>query len=143
MHVDNNTLIIKLHFVSSIKVKPFFLKKKIKTNTLYANVFIKYIYTILFFFNKKNKIPLKIIFFHTPKKNYSFNILRAPYKNKIAQNSYSWSRYRYVIILQFYNYTVVDYALLKNLVQGTQVSFNSNVSNLRKIQFFGSFNFEL
>ena len=92
---------IKLDYVSHVRLRFFDDFKKLKKD---PTLLFSYRMTVVFLgahlfsnyeFSKKAFIIFK------KKKIKKFNILRAPYKNKIAQNSYTWSRYPYSVFLFF------------------------------------------
>ena len=60
-------------------------------------------------------IDSKIIFKvqYKPSRHKKFNILRAPYKNKIAQNSYAYYRYNYNVYLKTENKLIITKNFLK------------------------------
>lgn len=80
--------------------------------------------------------PKSLIFFKflfKPIKLKKFNILRAPYKNKLAQNSYAQQQYKFSIY--FYSLKSLNklkyFNFLKNLFKksflGTNISFEQSV----------------
>jgi len=92
---------IKLDYISHVRLRFFNDFKKLKKDPallfsyrmtavfLGANLFSNY------------EFSKKVVIIFKKKKKKKFNILRAPYKNKIAQNSYMWSRYPYSVFLFF------------------------------------------
>lgn len=85
---------------------------------------------------------ISLKFFIKPKKSKIFNILRAPYKNKIAQNSFKWSRYYYSVILLFKNKKYFNECELINyfnlLLKSTNL-LSTNISNIKDIRIRSNF----
>lgn len=78
---------LHLNFISNIRIKSIFSITKLnKSNFLFSRRILAFFLLFNFLYKDKNIISLKI--FIKPKKLKKFNILRAPYKNKIAQNSF-------------------------------------------------------
>ena len=70
---------------------------------------------LFFFLYDLHFIDSKIIFKvqYKPSRHKKFNILRAPYKNKIAQNSYAYYRYNYNVYLKTENKLIITKNFLK------------------------------
>ena len=102
--------------------------------TLYAKRILALLFILKNILGYTTKYKVK--FFLKKKKKKSFNILRAPYKNKIAQNSYTWSRYYFSIIFVFYdNLFIDDEQKLQNLLMFWFNSlFSTNISILKSIK---------
>lgn len=102
--------------------------------TLYAKRILALLFILKNILGYTTKYKVK--FFFRKKKKKSFNILRAPYKNKIAQNSYTWSRYYFSIIFVFYdNLFIDDEQKLQNLLMFWFNSlFSTNISILKSIK---------
>lgn len=125
----------RFNYVSNVKLKrpnEFIIEDK--TKTLYAKRVIVLLFLLKGALGYSTKYKLN--FFFLKKKRKSFNILRAPYKNKIAQNSYMWSRYYFSIIFKFYdNFPIVNEERLhKNLTLWFDSLFATNISNLKSIK---------
>lgn len=105
----------RFNYVSNVKVKkPDNLVTVEANKTLYAKRILALLFILKNILGYTTKYKVKFFF---RKKKKSFNILRAPYKNKIAQNSYTWSRYYFSIIFVFYdNLFIDDEQKLQNLL---------------------------
>jgi hypothetical protein len=88
---------LKINYVSNIKLRTANLNKPVKApRILYSRRFVLF----FFFFNLLHENKVVYIVLYKPISFQKFNILRAPYKNKIAQNSYAYYRYNYSIYFE-------------------------------------------
>jgi len=74
---------------------------------------------------------------YKPNRKVKFNILRAPYKNKIAQNSYAEYRYNYVVYFVTQN-VEYDPAIFEFLIKmfkcgllGTNINFIKSMTIIK------------
>jgi len=130
-----------LNFVSNVRVRSIFSIYKLgKSNILFSRRVLAFF--LLFNYIFKNNTITSITFFIKPEKIKKFNILRAPYKNKIAQNAFTWSRYYYSITFFFKN-GVVPNANSLTIYCNTLSKFNyllsTNVSNIKRTQIKSNF----
>jgi len=142
-----NKFLIKLNYVSNIKLKNIYTIEKFDKNNTLFNKRIFFFFFLFMYINKKQSIIFnEIIFLHKPKKKKKFNILRAPYKNKMAQNSYTWSRYNFSIILILFSNNI----FLKDFYNNSFFMFNvffkniltTNVSSLKNFNINYKFNYK-
>lgn len=92
---------IRLDYISNVRVRFFDDLKKLKKDPM---LLFSYRMTMVFlgaYLFSNYEFSKRVVFLFKRKKRKKFNILRAPYKNKIAQNSYTWSRYPYSVFLFF------------------------------------------
>jgi hypothetical protein len=132
---------LKINYVSNIKFKkPLFQKAVAKPRILFNRRFI--IFFHLFNLSTGNNLIFYEIL-HKPTKFRKFNILRAPYKNKIAQNSYAFYKYQYSLFFKtkqkvlfnkiFFFYII---QLFKRGLLGTNINFvkSINISKYYQLQ---------
>lgn len=87
------------NFNPNILVKPQNLNKNYKnSDKINCKNFILFILLIKYIFKKEN-----ISIFVKPKKSNIYNILRAPYKNKMARHQITFSRFFFNISIQINN----------------------------------------
>ena len=138
---------LKINCVSNLKLQNFDLYSRLNKTKIVFNkrlfyflFFVHYVYKDTFFFFKK------IIYFCKPKKVKKFNILRAPYKNKLAQNSYTYSRYFFSLTLKFsLNRIAKDnyISFVKFICPMTVTTFSTNINNVKNIQVACDFNYKI
>ena len=87
-------------------------------------------------FNGK-KIKCNILY--KPSRHRKFNIIRAPYKNKIAQNSYAYSRYSYCVFLKTADKVVLTKAFFELCVKLFTGGFLSTNVNFAKCISFSKY----
>jgi hypothetical protein len=119
--------------VSNIKFKkPLLAKATTRSRILFNRRFIIFFH-LFNLATKNNFVFYKILY--KPVKFRKFNILRAPYKNKIAQNSYAFYRYNYSIFFKTENKVILDKSVYNFLVKlfrrgllGTNINFIKSVN---------------
>ena len=128
---------IKINYVSNIKFKQLELKKPLaKQQILFNRRFM-----LFFFLYDLHFTNSKIIFTvqYKPSRYKKFNILRAPYKNKIAQNSYAYYRYSYNVYLKTENKLLVSSHFFKICLHFFKNGFLSTNVNFIKCTEFSKF----
>lgn len=132
---------LHLNFISNIRIKSILSITKLnKSNFLFSRRILAFFLLFSFLYKDKNIISLKI--FVKPKKLKKFNILRAPYKNKIAQNSFMWNRYYYSIIFLFKNeqyFSSCDLIDYFNILIKSNHLLSTNISNIKSIRVSSNF----
>lgn len=115
-----------------------------KSNILFSRRVLAFFLLFNYIF-KSNALAL-ITFFIKPKKIKKFNILRAPYKNKIAQNAFTWSRYYYSITFFFRNsvvFTADSLVIYCNALTKFNYLLSTNTSHIKRIQIKNNFFFKI
>jgi hypothetical protein len=127
--------LVKINYISNIKIKkPLFQKTTAKSKILFNRRFIVFLHLFQYLF-EDNYIDHSIIY--KPTKFRKFNVLRAPYKNKRAQNAYCFYKYKFAVYFKIankvYRSNNVYVLLLKLFRLG---AFSTNISIVSSIVFF-------
>ena len=140
-------LFFKINYVSNIKLQNFALYSRLNKTSMLFN---KRLFYFLFFIHYAYKDTLfffkKIIYFCKPKKIKKFTILRAPYKNKIAQNSYTYCRYFFSLTIKcaLNNFKTNNYiSFIKFICPIITKTFTTNISNIKNVEIAYNFNYKI
>lgn len=128
---------IKIHYISNIKYKRLEFKKPLpKQQILFNRRFM-----LFFFLYDLHFTGSKLIFKvqYKPSRHKKFNILRAPYKNKIAQNSYAYYRYSYNVYLNIEDNISITKNFFKICLKLFNAGFLSTNINFVKCADFSKF----
>lgn len=132
---------MKLNYTSNLKLKKISSKKLLIKKKIFQNKRLLLWFLIINIIYPNFLISCK--FLYKPIKFKKFNILRAPYKNKIAQNSYMHLKYNFSIYFYFpvktelsnFFFNLLKF-LFKNSYFGTNISFENscNFFKMYKLQ---------
>jgi len=112
----NNTININLKYTTNFNpnflIKPQNLNKNYKSlDKINCKNFILFILLLKYVFKKET-----VSIFVKPKKSSIYNILRAPYKNKMARHQITFSRFFFNISIRIKNSSNLVFINIKSLI---------------------------